>query len=158
MELSLEIKGAREIEEMLKTLEAKVARRVVGKALRKGAAVVRRQQIQKAITVIGGAMGTNIAGSIVVKSLKQRQRQVYRVTSMISPSNESLIYKNRNGKRYYIPTAIEYGHAFPGRGGTGEKDVSPIPFMRPAMEESAANAANAVIEELRNGIYKEAKI
>jgi hypothetical protein len=39
-------------------------------------------------------------------------------------------------KRYFIPSAIEYGHAFPGKGGKkgGLKDVPAKPFARPAYE------------------------
>ena len=57
---------------------------------------------------------------------------------------------------YYYPAHVEYGHASPGRGGSGEKTTPPHPFMRPAYD-GAKNYAKSVAERImREGVEREA--
>lgn len=158
MYMSMEVKGLKKLEKKLNGFEAKIGKKIMRKALRTGAKVVKQAQKTKATSVVGGDMGTNISRSIVVRSLKVRRKQLYRVSSMLNPNNYSLIHITQAGKRYYIPTAIEYGHANPGLGGTTIKDVAPKPFMRVAMNESESAAKRAVIQELKKGIEQQATL
>jgi len=57
--------------------------------------------------------------------------------------------------QYFIPVAIEYGHAFPGKGGSGSKDVAGKPFMRPALDVTLPNAPKIFERHLVHAIHEE---
>jgi hypothetical protein len=67
----------------------------------------------------------------------------------------------REEGRYYIPVAIEYGHAFPGRGrasGGGKhppKDVAAKPFLRPALDVTLPAAPKIFERHLVHAIHEE---
>ena len=151
MYMAIKIEGAAKLERTLKNLEPKLGRKVVRKALRSGAKVIQKRAVGNAARMVGGEKGGDIAESIVVKAMK-RKRHRYGVMAMIDPKASPMF---RSGE-YYIPAAIEYGHAHPGRGG-GEKppkDVPAIPFFRSAFDTGKGRAGQAVKNELRKGIAK----
>jgi len=149
MYMAIKIKGAKKIEWMLKGLEPKLGRKVVRKALRSGAKVIQKRAIGNAASMVGGEKGGDIAESIVVRAMK-RKRHRYGVMAVIDPKASPLF---RSGK-YYIPAAIEFGHAHPGRGGGNKppKDVPAIPFFRKAFDSDKHKAGTVVKNELKKGI------
>ena len=94
--------------------------------------------------------------------------------------NDKFVVTTKDGKRYYIPTAVEYGHAGPGGGGftalaideegnykvykkgrkKGQikkaspktKTVQPHPFMRPAMKAKKAEVVAIVEKHARKAL------
>jgi HK97 gp10 family phage protein len=156
MYVSMKLTGAKEIEKKLRELEPKVGRKVVRQALRSGAKIIQKAQKDSAKSVVGGSLGSKIARNIVVRAMKKKTKNRYGVTALINPKEESFIHHTKDNKRYYIPAAIEYGHAKPGRGGGSSppKDVPARPFMRPAFDAEKENAANVIISELKKGIER----
>lgn len=110
-------------------------------------------------TMVGGDMGTLLANSVKVVTRKKRRGVVG--ASVVIDSDNDFVHISKKGIRYYIPFAIEYGHATPFGSelyknkisnepkkrrrnraeidaGLAKKDASkevkPIPFMRRAFE------------------------
>ena len=140
--MDLRITGAKEIENLLKQLETKEA----AKMCRKGTRDVQKSAIlpdakSNAMSIVRGALGAKIASSFVVRAMTKLKRGHYGAKTIIKPVEE-FVHITKEGQRYYIPYAVEYGHAFPGRGGkkNSPKDVKPMPFMRKAYEENKQQA------------------
>jgi len=138
--VSLTITGAKEVEHLLDQLEKKET----GKICRKGTRDVQKSAIlpdtkANALSVVGGDMGTKIAKYLGVRAMTKLKRGHYGAKTIIKPYDE-FIHVTKEGKRYYIPFAIEYGHGFHGR--SGNKDVRPMPYMRKAYEENKQKAVS----------------
>ncbi len=151
MDMAIKIEGAAALVKTLKNLEPKLGKKVLRKALRAGAKVMQKRAVGNAARMVGGETGGDIAESIVVKAMK-RMRHRYGVMAMIDPKASPMFAAGK----YYIPAAIEYGHAHPGRGGGKKppKDVPAIPFFRSAFDSEKGRAGQAVKNELRKGIAK----
>ncbi len=134
---------------LTKTELAKAAR----KATREANKQVTLPAAVRGASAIGGEMGGLIAQSLTVRSMTKLKKGHYGTKVIIKPSDQ-FVYYSQTGKRYFIPTAIEYGHAFPGRGGIpyAPKDVAPRPFMRSAYEAKRRAASAVAMELLRKNI------
>lgn len=179
MGVGFQVIGAEDLEKKLQGLGAKVAGKVVRPALRAGAKVVQAAAKSSAVSVVGGKMGGQIAKAIKVRAnvqgpgrKRKRRRGEYTISVAIIPQTgkDELVYLTKGsasslethrlvgGYRYFIPSAIEYGHAFPGRGGKGvsgakpPKDVAARPFMRPAFDTAGRGAIKISAEQMRRGI------
>lgn len=161
MYMSIKVEGAKELEKTLMGMEPKIGQGIMRKALRKAAKVFQQKMKHNAAALDStgwdsdGVVSDSISDNIVVRAMRKR-RHSYGVMSMIDPKAPNLAVTTQDGKRYYIPTAIEYGHAFPGRGGgkNAPKDVPAKPFMRPAYDSEKGKAEKVLVNELRNGIEK----
>ncbi len=151
---SMELTGAAELEKKLATLEPKIGKKVMRQALRKGAKVIQQAQKAAAASNVGGEMGQLIAKNIIVRALKKKRKNQYGALSLIRPGVEELIHTSADGTRYFIPAAIEFGHAAPGAGGSGAKDVPAVPFARPGFDATKKQAATTTISEIRKGIER----
>jgi hypothetical protein len=152
--ISMQVDNARAVQNALNKFEDKISKKIVRDAIKTGM----RPLLAEAKSNAKGLTGTRIKGvkksqrmgSIIARSLTT---QVIKSSSLrrtygrdawgqrIWPkkgSDELFAVNSKSGKRYYIPAAIEYGHAFPGRGGSGAKDVPAKPFIRPAWERHKA--------------------
>lgn len=160
MEYLVQVTGAKEIEAKLKTIEKKFARDIVKGALKEGADYLTRALKTAAASVGKGetGMGRRIADALMVRAWKRQYRGIYGMgirlkrdpafVGYAQGSASSLESKKLvQGRRYFIPTAIEYGHAFPGRGGKkgGPKDVPAKPFARKTID-----AGTAAVERIIN--------
>lgn len=144
---SLRITGLKEIDRKLISLGKKAAGKIVRPALRSSAKFMQKAEKSSVKSLVGGQMGALIARNIIIRALKKR-RGTSAVRTLINPKADGLLHfsrgsssdigtkKQSTGKRYYIPSAIEYGHAYPGRGGGGSppKDVPPKPAFRRAFD------------------------
>lgn len=149
MEYSIQITGAKEIEAKLKSIESKLARQIVKDALREGANHLLRAMKSNAAAMGQGetGMGKRIANALMVRVWKKQYKGVYGMGIRLrrdpafigySEGSASSIKSKKliQGRRYFVPTAIEYGHAFPGRGGgkNAPKDVPAKSFARKAID------------------------
>lgn len=156
------ITGGKEFESLLKD----IARKQVSKIAKKTTKEVCNYHIlseakSNAVRMVGGDMGSKISSSLATRVMTRLRKGSYGHRVIIKPtdffvyetvdSTYSVSTKKRlSGKRYYIPFAIEYGHAFPGRGGkNAPKDVAPKPFMRSAYESKRVAAATLAAEKLQ---------
>jgi len=159
--INVNVEGGKELERKLKALERKTAKKVVRKAVRKSLAPVLKAGKANAKTMIGGEMGPLIARHLALRAFKKQRRGSYAMTCRIKTGKEGtpaeFVHITKEGKRYFIPAAIEYGHALPGRGGAKHKDVAAIPFMRTASDAELPKAKNLMKVELKKGIEAVAK-
>lgn len=167
----MEIQGAAELMRKLNALPAKVGKKVVRQSLRQGAKVVQAAAKANALSIIGGDMGSKIAKSIGVRAKTAKWRRKYGAYGIfvgVDPSARipEFVYftkgsafslethKQAIGRRHFIPNAIEYGHAFPGKGGGKHppKDVPARPFMRKAYEMAGSRANQTSMQAMKDGI------
>ncbi|HUV67479.1 MAG TPA: HK97 gp10 family phage protein [Sedimentisphaerales bacterium] len=175
--LGFKLIGARLLERKLNKLPAKVGKTVVRKALRQGAKPVQAAAKANAASLVGGTIGSQIAKSIGTRAKSAKWRRKYGAYGIfvgVDPSNKhehDFVYftggsafstKTRKqvvGRRHYIPNAIEYGHAFPGRGGgkNPPKDVAAVGYMRKAYHSQGSGATQIVIREMKVGVERAAQ-
>lgn len=153
---AIHIEGAIALEKALNDMEPKIAKKVVKKALRDGAKKIQSAEKTKVISMIGGSMGTKIANGIKVRVFKPKRAKMYGVRAAIIDDNDALRGTSSLGVDYFIPGAIEYGHAFPDRGG-GEgapKDVPGNPAFREAFDEVKGKVHRIIVNEIKKGIER----
>lgn len=170
----------------LDDLPGKTQRVVLRAALKKGAQVFQkaaRQNVYRLLggvsrftksgglykkdrTRLGGSIVHDLANSLVLGISRRNRRGEVRMNVVVHRDyNDKFVVMDKEGQRHYIPAAIEYGHAFPGKSATttnktlraairrlgkrifhgGGPQVKPIPYMRKAYIE-AGNAALLAIE------------
>ena len=158
--ITISVDGAKAVEKSLLNLEIKVGRKIVRTALRNGAKIVHKTAKANALANVGGELGPKIAKSLKVRAMTRMNLSNVGVKVQIDPkANDEFVYVTKDGNRYYIPNAVEFGHAFPGRGG-GEnppKDVAADPYMRPAFDTEKDKVARRIENDIKNGILLAAK-
>ena len=119
MNIGMTITGAKEMERMFERLEKKETAKIVRHELTNAQKIIMRPAVGgKAIGMVGGEMGTLLAKNLFVQAMKKMRRGSYgRKLSL--KATDAFVYETADKTRYYIPAAIEYGHAFPGSGRGG---------------------------------------
>jgi hypothetical protein len=180
MRIELQIKGAAEIAAKLQQIEKKMSQKIIRSACREGSKVIEGQVKNNIRSMVGGEMGRRMVNALGVRAWKRQRPGGYGVGIRFLPEKDDLRRKRPVGvaaftvytmgsassikshkliagsRTYYIPTAIEYGHAFPGRGGKkgAPKDVAAIPYFRQAFDSEKNNAERAMREVILVGIEK----
>ncbi len=146
--ISIRLEGADILERKLKALEAKTAKKIVRKAVRAGAKPVLQAAKANAANMVGGTMGRLIKKNIKIRAFRKQRRGSFGVGIQTAPDVPEFIHINKgDGKRQYIPAAIEYGH----------DNVPAIPFMRKAADEKLKGSAKIIGREIAAGIEATAK-
>ena len=164
------ISGVKEIAKMFEQLEKKKAATVARQSTRQANKDITLPQLQSSASqVVGGEIGADISNSFKIKAMTKLRKGSYGTKVLINEDDKFVYFtkgsssdldrkkfNKDSGKRYFIPTAIEYGHAYPGRGGKKKapKDVQPKPFMRPVYEKHRLGIAQRTMELMRQGIEK----
>ena len=161
MQLNVTLSGGAELEKMLKGMEAKVARKLVKKTLRDAQKVIASRAKMNAASVVGGEMGSLIARNIIVRAAKKQKKGSYKMLSMTRPGIAEFFHTAKSGTKYFIPSAIEYGHALPYRGTRGQRksgtkssagNVPAIPYMRPAFDTSRVAVLKVISEGIKQAV------
>jgi HK97 gp10 family phage protein len=150
--------GGQEIQLKLRGLETKVANKVGRQAVRAGAKVIQATAKAEAQGQVGGSMGGLISRALVVRAAKKQRRGNQTVQVLHNPKyNAELTHTTSSGQQFYIPNAIEYGHAKPfGTSGVGASgEVRPIPYMRTTFQKTRAMARMVTEQTLIAGIKRE---
>lgn len=177
MSAGIVITGMKELERKFKELDAKVAKKIVRKSVRAGAKVAQRKAKENARTMVGGNMGRLIAKYLKLLVWRRQRPGAYGMGLTISEKgNDVFVVTSKDGRRNYIPHAIEFGHALPGGGRarakakrrrqwshgilgrTGSKATVPaIPFFRSAYETAKDEATRVIEQTMWRGIEQAAK-
>lgn len=156
----IQVEGASEFVAKLERLERKVRTKIIKEVCKKGLAPT-----LSAAKVNAAALGSGLsAGGVDMSVLMAKKLKIY----MIKGRN---LRRGHYGSQvrfqanvpefidgnYYIPNAIEYGHAFPGAGGRkgAGKDVAARPFIRPAFDATKHQAKQIAEQELKAAIDRE---
>ena len=178
--IGLEQKGVREVMSILSALEKKIGKDIAKRATKDANKEVMLPALKEKASglprkSIGGidGIGGMIANAMKIRAMTKLFPGSYGSKVIIEERQEFIHYtkgsasmlkryKNRHGrlvarhlgKRYFIPTAIEYGHGFPDRGGKKIKDVAPNSFMRTVFESKRYEAAKRTLDLIIQGIEK----
>jgi len=140
--IRMQIDNARAVQNALDKFEKKVAKKIVRRGLRAAwKPLLDRARENARALGDGGPMSSLIAKKLQLRAFKKQKRGQYGMYVRLRPGVDEFISISKTGQRSYIPAAIEYGHAFPGRGGKGAgKDVAARPYMRPAADWAVPRA------------------
>ncbi len=144
---SLDVQGMAELERKLQALDSKVKRKVVRVAVKSGADVIKHQAESNAETIVGGEMGTLIARRLGTRRFRRQRRGSYGVSLRIRPGPLEFIWITQDGTRYYVPSALEFGHIDRAGG-----FVPARPYMRPAFDSKVRAAITTIGNVLKVGI------
>ena len=150
MKAGFVILGAKETEAQLRTLGRRVQQKVVKQAVRAAQKPLLERARANARSISrAGRMGPLLAKHIVIKTPKRQKPGIYALHVQMRAGIPAFTDVAENGREYYIPAAIEYGH-----GPSGEQVARP--FMRPAADATRDAAKRILSQELRIGILREA--
>jgi HK97 gp10 family phage protein len=141
------LKGFEGLERKLVGLEKKVGKKIVRSAARKASKPALDTAKQNALTMVGGKMGTLISKNLHIRGFRKQKRGQFGLSMKIKPGVPEFIHTGKDGTRYYIPAAIEYGHA----------NAMGIPFMRAASDMTRNKRVKILGRELAAGIMAVAK-
>lgn len=142
----MQVLGLKELDAMLGRLPQAAAKRIVRKAVKRGAAGVRKAARTNARAMVGGAMGHAISKSIATGSGKAVRGGFSVRVGPRSEDNERFATVSAAGRRNYIPAALEYGH-----------DNAPaVPFFRKAWDATREQAVDVIASEMWAGLRAEA--
>ena len=143
---TMQVLGLQDLEAKLRQLPQVAAKRIVRKAVKKGAAVVRKAARINARAMVGGEMGHDISKSLATGKGKALRDGFSVRVGPRSEDSEKFVTVSAAGRRSYVPAALEYGH----------DGVAAIPFFRAAWDSTKAIAVDVVASEIWKGIRAEA--
>jgi len=144
---SISITGLAELEWKLVSLDRRVKRKIVRKAVKAGADIIKHQAEENARSTVGGEMGTLISRRLGTSRFRKQKRGSYGVSLRIRPGPLDFIWITQDGTREYVPSALEFGHV--DRAGNF---VPAMPYMRPAYDSKAEEATRMIGTILKIGI------
>ena len=122
-------------------LETKASKKIIRKAVRDTAKVVQKEMKTNAKSIVGGMMGRLIARHIKVRAQKKQKRGSFGVNVWIDPkANDEFVHITKDGRRHYIPTAIEWGHG----------QAKEISFMRRAWDKTKNNLLKFLLQRIKD--------
>lgn len=141
------LKGFNELERKLVSLERKVGKKIVRSAARKAQKPALDQGKQNSLSMVGGKMGTLISKKLHVRGFRKQKKGQFGLSMKIKPGVPEFVHVGKDGTRFYIPAAIEYGH----------DNAMAIPFMRQASDMTKNKRVKILGRELAAGIRAVAK-
>ena len=160
--ITMTLEGGKALEKKMLDLEKKVSKKINRQAVRAGIKTILAPAKANASSFVGGDMGKLISRSLQIAVGKvKRPSQYYlqvrhnpkyndRFVSYARGASSSLSTKKTTGQRYYIPSAIEYGHIKRGGGGM----VAPISYLRSAFDANTERAKTRLRRTLFLGIER----
>jgi HK97 gp10 family phage protein len=150
------IQGADRAIDILKTLAPKLQRKYLGRAVRKGAAIIRKAAQGKARAFDRPDTPNKIWKEIVVRTNSRLGKRNGGIALQIGVKGGAKQYQNnkenrrsgRVGKQYEGAGKVYYWRFLE----FGTKKMHPQPFMIPAMTENIENATAAIVDDLNAGI------
>ena len=163
MEIAVVTKGDKEIMRKLEALTGTQAKAVLRKGLREGAKVFLQQIRSNVVSMFSGAKISKRTGkhntrigmfrkimrkALTVRAGKKRRRGFISFRVIFNTDKYPELFDDTSeGKRYFIPTLLEYGH-----GG-----AKPIPFMRSAFDAKKNQALRVTMTKMRDEMENLAK-
>jgi hypothetical protein len=131
----------------LKNMELKVAKTIVRRVTRTAAKNTLKEVKLNALRMVNGEMGELLFHNAKIFTFKHQRRGSFGVQIGMDPAEEKFIHYSKNGKRSYIPSAIEYGH----------DDARPIPFIRSAWDKTKKEDIRIMAKMFKTEIEREAQ-
>lgn len=140
--MSVRVKGAAEIEAVLKKLPERLARNVVQAALRAGGTLIAKQA--KANLEANGSVDSGFLKSKIGVSGKKGKAQVGVLTGQTIVERGG---KMRRARATSYARFIEFGN----------KNLAAKPFIRPALDEKSVETFRVIGERMGKGVEREAR-
>ena len=167
--IQMQIQNAQAVQNALNKFSLKISQKVVKQGVRAAWNPLLKRAKANARALDRGRtkqkkskrMGHLIAVALILQPFKRQRPNQYGMKVWLNPkkAGQFIVDSPRTGNRNFIPAAIEYGHAFPGRGagpgGGAPKDVAAKPFMRPALDVTLPNAPKIFEKHLVHAIHEE---
>jgi hypothetical protein len=153
--------GIDAVKKALASLDPATVQKICKTELANGAEIIKKAAQSNAQSMVGGSMGKELSDAMEVKVQTSTKKGVV-VRMQIDPDKESfaaaaVASDGLHLTRSYIPAAIEYGHAGPGKAGSGVKVAAAIPFMRRAFEATKNEAMQKAEAGIARTLEKEAQ-
>jgi HK97 gp10 family phage protein len=132
--VKIDITGIPELKKKADQLKTNIFA-VLGDAVLAGSDIIRDSAKQKARRK-SGALASGIISTI---TWDRKVSKAFAGTGMSAAMNDTFVKYSANGKRYYYPSSIEYGH----------KGVQAYPFMRPAMTGNKSKVRKAIRDRVK---------
>ena len=160
MKISAEIEGIEKLKKNFVVIDQGI-KNVLGKATKAGADVI-RDDAKKRIHNINGDLER---GVVSVSTWDKKASKAFAQVGMDKGMNNKFVVTSKVGSRYYIPSAVEYGHRAPGammsiettkkgKRKKSKKQIKAYPFMRPAMKTKRSDVAKIIENHVRQAIAK----
>lgn len=139
--------GGKELNAKLLRLENKVGKKVVKTAVRASTKPMLNTGKSNARSMIGGTMGALIAKNFKALVFKFQRPGSWGMQVGMKPDVPELEEYSADGRKNYIPAALEYGH----------DNAAAVPFIRNAWDATVKKAKTIIGRELKKGIDAAAK-
>lgn len=155
--IQIKILNAQAVQNALNAFEKRIAKKIVRQGVRAAWKPLLDRAKENALSMVGGSMGRLLARNMQLRAFRRQKKGNYGMLVRVKSGVEEFIVVAKSGNRAYLPVAIEYGHAFPGRGGGkgAPKDVPAMPFMRKALDVTLPNAPVIFRQHLVRAIREE---
>lgn len=131
----------------------------LGPAVKDGADLI-RDDAKSRIHNISGQLSQGVISEVTWDKNKSK---AFAGAGMDKRMNDQFVYITKAGARYYIPSAVEYGHRAPGQVVTIEytkrgkrkktkKQIKAHPFMRPAYKAKKKEVALVIENRIRQAL------
>lgn len=149
--VNVQVQGVKEFSAMLDRLEKKTITKIAKSICKQSMKPMLAAAKSNALALRGGEISTLLSKKLKIYIIKKRNLRTGHFGSKITfqPKVAEFVSVSKSGRLNYIPHAIEYGHAAPGAGGSGSKDVAAKPFIRPAFDSK-----KGAVEQLANKLVK----
>lgn len=132
--IKIDITGIPELQKKAEQLKTNIFA-VLGDAVLAGSDIIRDSAKQKARRK-SGALASGIISTV---TWDRSVSKAFAGAGMSAAMNDTFVKYSANGKRYYYPSSIEYGH----------KGAQAYPFMRPAAAENKSKVRKAVRDRVK---------
>lgn len=136
------LEGGKELDAKLLKIERKTAKKIVKTAVRASTKPPLQAVRGNARGMIGGTIGSLIAKNTKALVFKFQRRGSWGMQVGIKPDVPEFVETSAEGRKNYIPAAIEYGH----------DEAAAIPFIRNAWDATREKARKIIGVELKKGI------
>lgn len=141
------IEGGAELERMLKGLEGKASKKIVRSAVTQAAKIPMARIKANFVSMVGGAMGRLLSSNLQSRAWRRQRSGSFARFISLKPNVPDFEHIAADGKRTYVPAAIELGH----------DDVAPIPAMRSGAEATKEQTERRMFRLITAGVLRYAR-
>lgn len=150
-EITLEVSGLSELDDMLSELPARMAKQIFGHALKAAGAVVLKDMRARCpvLTKDAGPFSNSLPAGALLQDLSAK-------VSLYPQNNAGVCRVGPSDRTAYVAVWLEYGHLLMSHGKKGKrkeiKHIAAKPFMRQAADATAQAAVDVFGAELAAGL------
>lgn len=140
--LQVKLEGADEIRKKLESIKNNTAKKHVRKAIKIALYPTLQAAKSNAMGMVGGVMGSMITTALRIQPFRRQKNHAYGMNVQLSKDySPAFVHNTKGGLRYYIPSAIQFGHAKRG------KTKKAIDAMLVIKKKWATRATKAALRE-----------